>query len=201
MTQDVLAQAFEPFFTTKPSGAGTGLGLSIVYGVVTQAGGRVRIDSRPGGTAVVVDLPAAAGAHHPRGAAPGEARTWSPAVLGPERTVLVVSDQPTVRYVAGRILRDAGPRVVEASDAREALDLLRSDLAFDLLLTDVGLPGMGGRELAGEARVLRPGLRVRYLSGHDGAALDGIPRATLLRKPFGRDSLLRFADAALRAEP
>ncbi len=201
MNPEILAQAFEPFFTTKPSGIGTGLGLSIVYGVVTQAGGRVRIDSEPGqGTAVVLDFPAAPGSPGADCAArPGE-RRWSPAVLGSERTILVVADQPTVRYVAGRILRNAGARVVEASDAREALDLLRSDLALDLLLTDVGLPGMGGCELAAEARALRPGLRVRYLSGHDGAAIDGIPRGTLLRKPFGRDSLLRFADAALRAE-
>jgi hypothetical protein len=199
MSPEVRAKALEPFFTTKPPGMGTGLGLPIVLRLVGNAGGELAIHSEPGaGTTVVIDLPPAAGCAEPRdcpASAAGETRGAD--ALDRDRTLLVVSDQPSVRFLVGDTVRGAGPRVLEAHDADEALKLLRSDLEVDLLLTDVGLPGTRGPELAREARRIRPDLTVRYLSGYGGDELRGLPPGSLLRKPFNRGELLRFLASAM----
>jgi len=149
MSPDVVAKAFEPFFTTKPTGEGTGLGLSMIYGFAQQSGGQVRIHSQVGlGTTVSVLLPR----HH------GEAeitKANTRAALFPEgcgETVLLVDDEPTVRLLAMDVLSKLGYNPLEAGDGPSGLKVLQSDARFDLLITDVGLPGgINGRQLADAA--------------------------------------------------
>ena len=190
MKPDVLERAFEPFFTTKASGEGTGLGLATVYGIVTQAGGDVSIASEPGlGTTVTVLLPAgvrvdaAAAAPRPVG------------TRGHGETLLVVEDEAALRDVAGRILSGAGYRVLAAEGGVEALALAaRHDGEIDLLLSDVVMPGMLGKEVAERLVLDRPGTRVLYMSGyaqpvlHSQGTLD--PGVALLEKPFTANDLL-----------
>jgi PAS domain S-box-containing protein len=185
MDRETLAQAFEPFFTTKGLGKGTGLGLSTVYGFVKQSDGYVWAYSEPGqGTVVkvylpLVDLPTEAGAPA-RSIAP-------PAVIG--RTVLVVEDEPQVRRMAARALAQAGHRVLEAADGRDAISLLaRAGQGIDLVLTDVAMPGMSGRELAERLREARPDVRVIFMSGYadDEIVRRGLldPEQPFIQKPF-----------------
>ncbi len=196
MTPDVLARAFDPFFTTKPVGQGTGLGLSQVYGIVRQCGGTARILSSAGGGTTVelylprllreeaaVPAPAPAPAPLPDGVAEAD---------GPAR-ILLVEDEAIVRFVAAEALRDAGYDVEEAEDADSALALIEGAGAFQLMLTDVGLPGLNGRQLAEMARHLRPAMKIVFMTGYAGVA--GEPAvaagAPLLAKPFTPDALLR----------
>ena len=201
MTPDVLARAFDPFFTTKPVGQGTGLGLSQVYGIVRQCGGTARIlsDSSGGTTVelylprllqdeVVAAAPAPAPAPRPDGAAEGG---------GPAR-ILLVEDEALVRFVAAEALRDAGYEVEEAEEADSALALIEGAGAFQLMLTDVGLPGLNGRQLAEMAQRLRPAMKIVFMTGYAGVA--GEPAvgagavgagAPVLAKPFTPDALLR----------
>jgi len=183
MTPEVKAHAFEPFFTTKPHGKGTGLGLSTVYGIVQQNEGAILLETEAGrGTAFHIYFPRALGqqtALPPRGA---EKKRGS-------ETVLVVEDEPQVREVAVRSLQAAGYRVLVASNGSEALELAaheRSHLA--LLLTDIIMPGLNGRELAEELRSRRPDLRVLYMSGYtqDVISKAGVLDSGLefLAKPF-----------------
>ena len=170
MSADVAARAFDPFFTTKPIGKGTGLGLSMIYGFARQSGGQVRIRSELGaGTAVQLYLPRhhghALGAEHPtlRGVAPPAAA---------KETVLVVDDEASVRMLVTDVLEDLGYRVIEAVDGASGLDVLRSDVRIDLLVTDVGLPGgMNGRQLADAARTGRSGLKVLFITGYAESAV------------------------------
>jgi len=193
MTPEVVQRAFDPFFTTKPLGQGTGLGLSQVFGFVKQSEGHIKIYSRPGhGTTVKIYLPrldsAEAAAPHVQGEVPqsGGSRT---------ETILVVEDNDAVRAFTTDTLRDFGFNVVEAVDASEALSILDKNRRIDLLFTDIGLPGLNGRELAATVHRRYPRVRMLFTSGYaqmpapvgSGALVD-IP---LLSKPFTRPQLFR----------
>jgi signal transduction histidine kinase/CheY-like chemotaxis protein len=188
MSGEVLARAFEPFFTTKEPG--TGLGLSIVQRIVDGAGGEVRVASEVGrGTTFRVLLPRV----EPAGG--GEAaRAGAGAVRGRGETVLVVEDQPAIRRMAAEMLGGLGYEALEAADADAAL-ALAADRAgrIDLLLTDVAMPGMNGRELAERLRRHHPDTRVLFMSGYaeDEVLARGVDRGAveLLRKPFRTDEL------------
>jgi len=190
--KDVLDRVFEPFFTTKPKGHGTGLGLATVYGIINQAGGHVRIYSEPGlGTILTVLLPVtkrdlAGAAHHPPPAQPPRGRG---------QTVLVVEDEPAMREVSRRILARNGYHVVAAASGHDALSILGSQLDhIDVLLTDVIMPHMQGRELADKIRVLQPAVRVVFMSGYTQGLLSqqGVlePGVDLIEKPFSETTLL-----------
>jgi PAS domain S-box-containing protein len=201
MSPETIARAFEPFYTTKAPGKGTGLGLSQVYGWVKQSGGHIKIYSELGvGTSIKLYLPRA-GAH---AAAAPEPDAPEPMAGGSE-TILVVEDNPDVRRAAVRQLQGLGYAVVEASDAREAIGRVREGLRFDLLLTDVVMPGgMTGYELAIEVDKLRPGTRVLFTSGYTELAAPSAdaPRGALLSKPYRRIDLDRAVRQALdKPEP
>jgi PAS domain S-box-containing protein len=189
MPPEVAERAFEPFFTTKASGEGTGLGLATVYGIVTQAGGEVALTSSPGlGTTVTVLLPIASSDFSEK------SRENAP-TNGRGETLLVVEDEAALRDVAGRILSGAGYRVLAAECGPEALELAaRHEGAIDLLLSDVVMPGMLGKELADRLVGVRPDTRVLYMSGyaqpvlHTQGTLD--PGVALLEKPFTAHDLL-----------
>jgi signal transduction histidine kinase/CheY-like chemotaxis protein len=186
MTPEVIAKAFEPFFTTKPAGQGTGLGLSQVYGFVKQSGGHVKIYSETGsGTAVKLYLPRRYG-HEVMGEihldrVPAQAADNSAAIL-------VVEDEDGVRHFVCGALRDLGYRVVEASSGRQALELLRTHPEVGLLLSDVVMPEMNGRDLADLALAQYPDLRVMFMTGYTRNAIvhNGVldPQMRLISKPF-----------------
>jgi len=198
MDEATRARAFEPFFTTKPLGQGTGLGLSQLYGFVRQSGGFVRLDSAPGrGTAVRLSLPRNAGASGAHEAAAATDLQAGPAVSG--GTVLLVDDEAGVRTVLAEALRELGYRVLEAGDGPGGLDaLLQARERVDVLVTDVGLPGLNGRQLADAARERDPGLPVLLITGYAGPALDGwqlAPGMEVIAKPFTLQALAtRVAD-------
>jgi two-component system, cell cycle sensor histidine kinase and response regulator CckA len=188
MDADTQASIFEPFFTTKPNG--TGLGLSTVYGVVRQSGGHIWVYSEPGkGTAFKI--------YFPRIDEPAEHYESSPsrrAVPAGSETVLLVEDSDSLREVTREFLQMAGYSVVESSDASEALRLASNhDGPIHLLLTDVVMPGMNGRDLAREMQSIHPETRVLFMSGytanaihHHGVLEEGL---SLLTKPFTRTGL------------
>jgi len=190
MSAEAREHAFEPFYTTKPLGQGTGLGLSTVYGIIKQSGGYVWIDSRPGqGTTVTVDLPAVS---EPVATRPE--RTSSP-IHGRE-TVLVVEDEPLVRRLARRALEEHGYTVLEASDGREALaKLANPEQSIGLVLSDLVMPRMSGRELGQEISRRFPGVPVLFMSGYTGedvrrrGLLEG--SAPFVQKPFTPEGLAR----------
>lgn len=191
MTPAVLAKAFDPFFTTKPIGQGTGLGLSMIYGFAQQSGGHVSLFSLPGrGTSVRLYLPRLHSTEPEKvlPAVVGEA----PAAIAGE-TVMLVEDDAAVRMLVLDLLKELGYRAHEAEDARGALPVLESDLRVDLLVTDVGLPGMNGRQLAEIARQHRPGLKVLFMTGYaeiaaerQGFLEEGMD---MVSKPFSIDLL------------
>jgi CheY-like chemotaxis protein len=173
MSPEILARAFEPFFTTKEIGKGTGLGLSMVYSTMQQMGGDVAIESRPGeGTTVQLMLPAAALPAPEKvidaKRAPAARRRQSEPV-----PVLYVEDDPLVSLATVDLLKGAGYAVHAAPEARRALDLLDAHPEIDLLVTDIGLPGMDGRALAAEARRRRPDLKLVFLTGYDRVGTSG----------------------------
>ncbi|HZH25746.1 MAG TPA: PAS domain S-box protein [Azospirillaceae bacterium] len=192
MSPDVLDRAFEPFFTTKPVGQGTGLGLSQVHGFVHQSNGDVRIDSQVGrGTSVTLYLPRYQGEETkalPRGVS--EAPLQTPGC----GKVLVVEDETIVRMLLVDALKEQGYSVLEAEGGNAALSIIASSERIDLLATDVGLPGINGRQLAEMARSLRPELKVLFLTGYAyNAAIDGDvlkPNTELLSKPIAIDAFL-----------
>ena len=192
MAPDVIARVFEPFFTTKPIGQGTGLGLSMVYGFARQSGGQVRIYSELGqGASVCIHLPRHLGA-----AEIAElALELADAPRAEEgQTVLVVDDEPTVRMLVTEVLEDLGYRAIEATDGVAGLQVLQSDVRIDLLVTDVGLPGgMNGRQVADAARVVRPNLKVLFITGYaENAVLSQghlDPGMHVLTKPFALEAL------------
>jgi CheY-like chemotaxis protein len=186
MPPDVVKQAFEPFFTTKPTGQGTGLGLSQVYGFVRQSGGFVTLDSKVGeGTFVGLYLPRnPMAADHTRAvAAPPQS-----AQAGDGETILLVDDESTVRGAAAERLREAGYHVLEADDGPAAIRALEGTPGVVMLITDVGLPGMNGRQLAESVRQTRPALPVLFITGYPGRALP--PGIEVIDKPFDLDDLL-----------
>jgi two-component system cell cycle sensor histidine kinase/response regulator CckA len=198
MTDEVKARIFEPFFTTKGPDKGTGLGLATVYGIVEQAGGHIEVDSTPGkGTTFRVDLPWCFAA------APSTVitarETMFRTVPGAGKSVLLVEDEDGVRKLARYALEGQGYTVAEAPDAESALELLKPDSAFDLLVTDLTMPGMDGRDLAGQVRATRPDMGVVFVSGYvpDGGRLEEVPGAVFLPKPFTPVDLLRAAGRAM----
>jgi CheY-like chemotaxis protein len=192
MSDEVIKRAFDPFFTTKPLGAGTGLGLSMVYGFARQSGGQIAIASELGrGTTMSLYLPRHLG--EVEGVHEG---MWSPHPVGGglEETVLVVDDEPTVRMLVGEVLDDLGYKSVEAHDGAAGLKVLESDARVDLLITDVGLPGgLNGRQVADAARLLRPDLKVLFITGYAENAVVGggdlEPGMAVLTKPFSLEAL------------
>jgi PAS domain S-box-containing protein len=192
MPSDVLERAFEPFFTTKPEGQGTGLGLSQVYGFVKQSGGHIKLYSEGGqGTTVKIYLPRSEA--EPEAEAP--AQRGDVASLARGETVLLVEDDDGVREYAVHALTLLGYRVLEAADGVAALKVLESDAGVTVLFTDVGIPGINGRQLADEAHRRRPTLKVLFTTGyarnaivHNGLVDAGVD---VLMKPFTVDRLAR----------
>lgn len=190
MPQSTISRAFDPFFTTKPIGQGTGLGLSMIYGFSKQSRGHVAIQSEVDqGTTVSLFLPRFGGdlprdnpvdRQHPLFAQNGE-------------TVLIVEDDPAVRVLVSTVLSELGYAFVEAGDAAAALPVLDSGQRIDLMISDVGLPGMNGRQLAEIGRQYRPGLKVLFITGYaEHAAVRGgflDPGMQMITKPFTFDLL------------
>lgn len=194
------SKIFEPFFTTKETGKGTGLGLPTVLGIVEQSGGVVRCDSQPGdGTTFTILLPAANGSQ--AAFIPQEA---TPALdsRGAE-VILLVEDNDAVRMLACELLRSNGYQVIEARHGQEGVVIAETvDGRIDLLLTDVVMPGMGGRELAERLHAVRPEMKVMFMSGHteDEVLREGVEKGMpFLHKPFTPDSLSRKVRSTLDA--
>jgi len=204
MSPQTRAAAFEPFFTTKALGKGTGLGLSMVYGFVRQSHGHVEIDSEIGqGTTVRILLPQVTAAK--AGGAPPDALPVAMEPQGAGETILVVEDDENVRSFIADSLRDLQYRVLVAEEAKTALMAIADKATrIDLLLTDVVLPGMNGRELANEAKAIRPGIKMLFMTGyardvivHQGRLDPGIE---LIEKPFRQDALAARIRAILDAD-
>ena len=201
MTPAVMERMFDPFFTTKPTGQGTGLGLSQLYGFVRQSGGFVRVRSAPGqGTTITLHLPRHRVTTPGESAAPAPAPTAPPGPAAEGARVLVIEDEPGVRAVISEALHDLGCTVLEADDGTAGWQIVQSDAPLDLLITDVGLPGMNGRQVADAARAARPSLPVLIITGYAGAALADLslpPGMQLLRKPFALEDLAPVVVALL----
>ena len=200
MTREVRARAFEPFFTTKPKGQGTGLGLATVYGIVKQSGGYVWLYSEKDvGTSIKVYLPRS---NTPATVQPmetiGELR-------GGTETVMVAEDEPVLRKMVSTMLRKQGYKVLEAKDGMDGLrQLHESGLQIHLLLTDVLMPNMGGRELADTVRRDHPSTRVVYMSGYAAESIAGQlrlePNARIIQKPFTPADVTRAVRTVLDTE-
>jgi PAS domain S-box-containing protein len=192
MSSEVVARAFDPFFTTKPIGQGTGLGLSMIYGFARQSNGHATIDSKLGeGTSVKFYLPR----HHGDVSTEQSSAVKAVGQAATGETVLVVEDEPVVRGVILEMLGEQGYRTLEAADGPSGLRILRANERIDLLVTDVGLPGMNGRQLADQARETRPDLKVLFITGYaeSVAIADGFlqPGMEMITKPFDLDHLSR----------
>jgi CheY-like chemotaxis protein len=190
-------RVFEPFFTTKDVGQGTGLGLSIVHGIIEQSGGFVEIESEPGsGTVFTMYLPSAQiGAEQPDSTMTVQAETG-------KETVLIVEDEADVRRYVAEVLTGSGYQVIQAEGAGQALLVSeKANKPIDLLLTDVVMPLLNGKELAARLRPLQPNLRVLYMSGYadDAITLEEIQKqgAHFIQKPFGPNQLATAVRAAL----
>jgi PAS domain S-box-containing protein len=189
MSAETLKKVFEPFFTTKPIGQGTGLGLSMIYGFAKQSRGHVRIESTEGeGTTFRLYLPRFKGNIETRSDAPVRE-----AATGSGEAVLVIEDDSAVRLIISDVLRDLGYACIEASDGQAALPMLTSNTPLDLLITDVGLPGLNGRQIAEIARRYRPQLKILFVTGYaehaTGHAPFLEPGMEMVTKPFALDAL------------
>jgi hypothetical protein len=197
MPADVAAHAFEPFFTTKPEGAGTGLGLATVYGIIAQAGGHIQIYSEPGaGTTFSIVLPVTAEA----AAAVPDHVPYQRSPKG--ETVLVVEDEDALREVARRIFARNGYHVITASGGPEAIELARGFPGdIHLLVTDVIMPQMLGKEVSEKIRAIKPDVEVLFMSGYARRVLtsQGMlePRVALVEKPFSEVDLMDMAAQVL----
>jgi two-component system cell cycle sensor histidine kinase/response regulator CckA len=197
MTPEVVQHAFEPFFTTKGPGHGTGLGLATVYGVVKEAGGDIRLQSKPGsGTTITVLLPAS-------DQEITRAQVTRPAAAdGAGRVILVVEDEDAVRDVVTRILTRARYQVIPAASGKDALEVItNSAVRIDAMLTDVVMPDMSGPQLTDRMRDARPQVPVLLMSGYTAGALPSGTVASgnlpLIRKPFSAETLLQYLQDAL----
>jgi len=200
MPQSVINRAFDPFFTTKPIGQGTGLGLSMIYGFSKQSRGHVSIDSEiDQGTTVKLYLPRFRGEELDH---PVSSIEQAPDALDGE-TVLIVEDDPAVRVLVSAVLSELGYAFVQASDADGAVPILNSAQRIDLLISDVGLPGMNGRQLAEIGRQYRPGLKVLFITGYaEHAAVRGgflDSGMQMITKPFTFDLLTAKVREMIRA--
>lgn len=199
MDAETRKHLFEPFFTTKGLGRGTGLGLATTYGIVRQSGGHITVDSEPGrGTTFNIYLPVVEEPHEP--AEPAPALEAASAGKG---TILLVEDEPALLAMARQALLGQGYTVLTAADGEHALEVAGGHRgAIDLLLTDVVMPRLGGRELARRLEKLRPGMHVLYMSGYadNQLAHEGVLEAGLavLQKPFTPRALLRRVRDSLR---
>ena len=191
---EIIGKVFDPFFTTKPLGQGTGLGLSMLYGFVKQSEGHARVYSELGqGTTFKLYLPRHRAAAEPALPDPGGTAKLG-LLAGRGETVLVVDDEASVRMLIMETLAELGYAAMEAADGQAALRLLQSNRRIDLLVTDVGLPGLNGRQLADAARVGRTGLKVLFVTGYahnaalgNGDALE--PGMEMITKPFPLEQL------------
>ena len=197
MDPKTLEHAFEPFYTTKPKGEGTGLGLATIYGIVTQAGGHARLYSEPGlGTTCTVMLPATE--QGPRRRSISDTHD----IFGRGEIVLVVEDEDGIREVARRILARRGYEVLTAASGPDAVELARNhEGAIDLLITDLIMPRMMGKEVAETIGAMRPATHIMYMSGYAHPILgstQGLPADTILiEKPFTEKALLAKVREAL----
>ncbi|AWN50155.1 histidine kinase [Methylobacterium terrae] len=203
MSPEVIQRAFDPFFTTKPIGQGTGLGLSMIYGFAKQSDGHVRIYSEVAeGTAVKLYLP-----RHSGRAVDEPVRATGMPVPRAEHgeTVLVVEDDATVRALIGETLTDLGYRVIEAPDGPAGLRILEAPGRIDLVVTDVGLPGLNGRRMIDEALAARPDLRVLFITGYAENAAFGnghlAPGMRMITKPFAIDAFAAKVRAMIEPGP
>lgn len=201
ITDEIKSKIFEPFFTTKGQGEGTGLGLSTVYGIVEQSGGYLDVESELGvGTTFTIYLPAYDSSKDDTPAAPEAAAPIKPerrpADLAGQGNILFVEDEDSVRVIAAKTLRKRGYNVVEACDGEEAYELLEdSDVPFDLMISDVVMPGMDGPTLLKKGRAMLGDARIVFISGYAeeefSELLSEEPDVTFLPKPF---SLVELAE-------
>jgi PAS domain S-box-containing protein len=202
MPPDVKARAFDPFYTTKPIGKGTGLGLSMIYGFVRQSEGSVRIETEQGeGTTIEIYLPRYNG--NPLGAS-NEEELIPDNRAGRDEVVLVVEDQDVVRFLIVEILEDLGYRALECADSTAALRIIQSSQRVDLLVSDIGLPGLNGRQLADAARVKRPSIKVLFVTGYaENAAGSAFlePGMEIISKPFTMDALAAKINEMIHGSP
>jgi PAS domain S-box-containing protein len=186
MNEATRAQIFEPFFTTKEQGKGTGLGLAMVYGIVRQSGGHILIDSVPGaGTTCRIYLPRAAPANTAAGEGAGDGSAARP--LAGSETILLVEDEAPVRFLARQALERQGYRVLEAASGEEACTIADDHDEIDVLVTDVSMPGVNGKQLASILRERVPDLKIVFISGYasTSVALELFQKAAVFcQKPF-----------------
>ena len=207
MSKETLAKVFEPFYTTKPVGAGTGLGLSTVYGIVKQHDGFIWPYSEPGvGTTMKIYLPAApeGATSRPRGRA--GAGAGDAAGRSSPRLVLVVEDEPAIRELVRRTLEGAGLEVIEAENGRQALDIFAlGGEPPKLVLSDVIMPVLNGRELSDALADIHPHVPVLFMSGYTGddvLARSLLPEtAPFIQKPFAPEELLSRVRRMLAGAP
>jgi len=201
MAPDVQARIFEPFFTNKAEGRGTGLGLAVVLGIVRQSGGHIDVESRPGvGAKFKIYLPTV------HGPAEGPAQSSLPSPVGGSETVLLVEDEEPVRSVTTLLLEALGYRVLQAENGQDALRLFEASREkIDLLMADVVMPDLSGREVAEALQAMDPYLKVLFQSGYtdDTLVRRGILRAEVafLKKPFSLDDLARKVREVLDRPP
>jgi signal transduction histidine kinase/CheY-like chemotaxis protein len=203
MTPEVRARAFDPFFTTKPKGRGTGLGLSMIHGFVTQSRGAIELESAPGrGTTVSIYLPSGERRSVRKRDERDPGAQWEPTTKG--ETILVVEDEDVVRDLVVGKLRDLRYRVLEARDGHAGLAIIESEERIDLLVSDIGLPGLTGLQMVDVGRRRRPDLKVLYMTGYaetmpENWSLDA--RTDLVTKPFEFDALMQRLRALLSRPP
>jgi PAS domain S-box-containing protein len=198
MPAEVLEKVFDPFYTTKPLGQGTGLGLSMIYGFIQQSRGHVVIDSEEGrGTTIRLFLPRHVGVVEDAALVGDQA-----APSGTGETVLVIEDDAAVRLLVMQVLEELGYQGIETADGRQAVPILESSRTIDLLITDVGLPGLNGRQLAEIARENRPSLPILFMTGYAKQAADQAAFLAggmeIITKPFAIEQLGRRIGEILR---
>lgn len=203
MDSETRKHIFEPFYTTKEQGKGTGLGLSTVYGIVKQSGGNIWLYSEPGqGTVFKIYLPSVG---NERRVSRSESEVDYPTAKGGTETILVVEDEPQIRQMACEVLSERGYHLLAAANGIEALRILKEEsAAVDLILTDVVMPQMNGRELSEQAAMARPEAKVLYMSGYTNDAIvrHGVldSGTWFIQKPFSPDALARKVREVLDSE-